>query len=102
MATNKTGKVTTTTYLLRAIDSDLWDRVKARATEEGHSLRWIMVELLTWYEKYGHPGGGYARGGTFDTGRVSTGFVTSRRDDDNQQNRPTRQKAARRARATKP
>lgn len=37
------------TYLLRGIDPALWARVKAKATAEGHSLRWVLLLLLRAY-----------------------------------------------------
>jgi hypothetical protein len=36
-------------YILRNIDADLWERVKARASEDGRSLRGLIMWLL---EKY--------------------------------------------------
>jgi hypothetical protein len=57
MATTKTVKVATRSYLLRGIDFDLWTGVKARAAAEGRGLRWVITELLSWYAKYGLPGG---------------------------------------------
>lgn len=38
-----------TTYLLRNIDPDLWERVKVRATSEGRSLRGLILWLLERY-----------------------------------------------------
>lgn len=36
-------------YILRDIDPQLWQRVKARAEREGHPLRWVILTLLTKY-----------------------------------------------------
>jgi hypothetical protein len=36
-------------YLLRNIDPDLWEKVKARAEKEGHPLRWVILRLLGRY-----------------------------------------------------
>ena len=41
------------TYLLRDIDDKLWSAVKKRATNEGHSIKWVIVQLLTKYIKEG-------------------------------------------------
>lgn len=36
-------------FILRNIDPDLWARVKARAAEDGRSLRGLILWLLTKY-----------------------------------------------------
>jgi plasmid stability protein len=36
-------------FILRNIDEDLWNRVKARAKDEGRSLRGLILWLLTKY-----------------------------------------------------
>jgi hypothetical protein len=36
-------------YILRNIDPTLWERVKARAAKEGHSLRWLFLSFLERY-----------------------------------------------------
>jgi hypothetical protein len=36
-------------YILRDIDTDLWARVKERATREGRSLRGLILWLLQRY-----------------------------------------------------
>ena len=41
------------TYLLRGLDPALWAAVKARATKDGHAIRWVIVKLL---ERYVHHG----------------------------------------------
>jgi hypothetical protein len=44
-------------YIIRAIDPDLWTRVKARAESEGRGqgLRWVLVQLLEYYADNGLP-----------------------------------------------
>lgn len=37
------------TYLLRDIDEKLWARVKARATDDGLSLRMLLMIILRAY-----------------------------------------------------
>lgn len=41
------------TYLLRNIDPELWQAVKARAEQDGHALRWVILRLLQHYAKRG-------------------------------------------------
>ena len=36
-------------FILRKIDPDLWERVKAQATKEGRPLRWVLLRLLAVY-----------------------------------------------------
>lgn len=36
-------------YILRTIDADLWERVKARSAEDGIPLRAIILALLELY-----------------------------------------------------
>lgn len=40
-----------TVYLLRDIPEDLWNRVKARTSTDGRTLRGLMLWLLTKYAK---------------------------------------------------
>lgn len=40
-------------YILRKIDESLWARVKARAEQEGHPLRWVILQLLARYADKG-------------------------------------------------
>jgi len=40
-------------YVLRQIDPELWEAVKARAAEEGRSLRFVLLALLRAYAKHG-------------------------------------------------
>jgi hypothetical protein len=42
-----------TKYTLRNIDTELWLRVKERAAKEGRSLRFVLLEVLKIYAKYG-------------------------------------------------
>jgi hypothetical protein len=41
------------TYLLRDIEPRLWRDVKTRAEREGHSIRWVLLQLLTRYVHHG-------------------------------------------------
>lgn len=41
-------------YNLREIDSDLWKRVKARATYEGRNIRFVLMQLLRVYADHGY------------------------------------------------
>jgi hypothetical protein len=43
-------------YLLRDIDPELWAKAKARAEKEGHSLRWVIFQLVAQYVKHGLAG----------------------------------------------
>lgn len=43
------------TYLLRAIDLELWEAVKARADRDGHRIKWIILSLLRHYAAKGLP-----------------------------------------------
>lgn len=36
-------------YLLRDIPDELWVGVKRRAATEGHTLRWVVLQLLKRY-----------------------------------------------------
>lgn len=40
-------------YILRDIDQQLWEAVKARAAKDGHNLRWVLLALLRAYIKHG-------------------------------------------------
>jgi hypothetical protein len=40
-------------YLLRDIDPTLWKKAKDRAEKEGHSLRWVIFQLVADYVKNG-------------------------------------------------
>ena len=42
-------------YTLRRIDPELWKKVKARANYEGHTVRYVLVELMKWYVAKGLP-----------------------------------------------
>lgn len=41
------------TYLLRNIPLPLWRKVKDRAKDEGHSIRWVILKLLSEYLEHG-------------------------------------------------
>jgi hypothetical protein len=43
-------------YILRNADPELWAAFRARAAAEGHSLRWLLLELVRRYLEYGLPG----------------------------------------------
>jgi plasmid stability protein len=36
-------------YILRKVDDTLWQSFRARAQTEGHSLRWLLLELIQRY-----------------------------------------------------
>jgi hypothetical protein len=40
-------------YALRAVDAELWKNVKARAAQEGRSIRFVLIELLKVYARHG-------------------------------------------------
>lgn len=40
-------------YILRNIDPSLWAAFKARAEQEGHPLKWVILQLLARYVKSG-------------------------------------------------
>lgn len=42
-------------YILRHVDDDLWDKFRARAEREGRALKWLLLELVRYYAKYGMP-----------------------------------------------
>jgi hypothetical protein len=46
-------------YIIRQIDTELWNRVKSRAESEGRGqgLRWVLVQLLEYYADHGLPKG---------------------------------------------
>lgn len=41
------------TYLLRDVPDGLWNRVKDRAAKEGHTVKYIVIELLRRYVAQG-------------------------------------------------
>jgi hypothetical protein len=43
------------TYLLRDVDAELWEKVKARAATEGRNMRWVLLRLLESYVERGVP-----------------------------------------------
>jgi len=36
-------------YIIRNADPELWQAFRARAATEGHSLRWLILELVRRY-----------------------------------------------------
>ena len=40
-------------FYLRDIDPDLWRRAKARAASEGRTMRFVLLEFLKLYARYG-------------------------------------------------
>lgn len=42
-------------YLLRHLPADLWASAKARAAQEGYSLRAVILALLRYYVAHGLP-----------------------------------------------
>jgi len=42
-----------TSYIIRDIDPELWRAVKRRASDDGRSLRWLLLRLLTFYASNG-------------------------------------------------
>ena len=40
-------------YILRNADPELWQAFRARALAEGHSLRWLILELVKRYVREG-------------------------------------------------
>ena len=40
-------------YLLRGIDSELWEKFKARAAKEGRGLKFVVLRLVELYAKHG-------------------------------------------------
>jgi hypothetical protein len=36
-------------FILRKIDDVFWSKFKARASAEGHSLKWIILRLIQRY-----------------------------------------------------
>jgi hypothetical protein len=40
-------------FILRNPDPELWSAFKARASQEGRSLRWLILELIRRYVERG-------------------------------------------------
>jgi len=40
-------------FIIRKIDDELWEKVKAQAEKEGRPLRWLLIRLLTVYAAKG-------------------------------------------------
>ena len=42
-------------FILRKVDDETWQQFRARAQSEGHSLRWVILELIAYYIRHGLP-----------------------------------------------
>lgn len=40
-------------FILRDPDPSMWRKFKARANREGHSLRWVILEMIRRYVENG-------------------------------------------------
>lgn len=40
-------------FIIRHMDPEMWDKVKAQAAKEGRPLRWMLLRLLTLYASVG-------------------------------------------------
>jgi hypothetical protein len=40
-------------FIIRNIDAKLWRKFKRRAITEGHTLRWVLLELIRRYAENG-------------------------------------------------
>jgi len=40
-------------YIIRQTDTPLWASFKQRAAAEGHSLRWVLEQLIRQYVEHG-------------------------------------------------
>jgi hypothetical protein len=45
---------TPATYVLKRIDRELWEAVKARAASEGRPVRYVLIEFLKIYAEHGY------------------------------------------------
>lgn len=43
----------TVSFILRDCDSTLWRKFKAKAKREGHTLRWVVLDLIRRYVESG-------------------------------------------------
>ena len=43
------------TYLLRKIPDDLWIRFKRRCESSGHTIRYVVAQLIAYYADNGFP-----------------------------------------------
>ena len=39
----------TVSFIIRDCDAPLWRRFKAKAKREGHTLRWVVLDLIRRY-----------------------------------------------------
>jgi len=46
---------TMASFILRKVDDELWKQFRDRAQAEGHTLRWIILELISHYIRNGLP-----------------------------------------------
>jgi hypothetical protein len=44
-------------FILRKFDDAVWAQFRARAQAEGHTLRWVISTLITYYVQHGLPKG---------------------------------------------
>lgn len=42
-------------FILRKVDDTFWVQFRERAQREGHTLRWVILELLQYYVRNGLP-----------------------------------------------
>jgi hypothetical protein len=42
-----------TSYTLRKIDRETWRKAKARAENDGRTMRWVLLQLIRAYAKHG-------------------------------------------------
>ena len=42
-------------FILRKVDDQTWAQFRERAQLEGHTLRWILLELIQYYIRNGIP-----------------------------------------------
>lgn len=43
----------TLNFILRSPDPSMWRKFKTRAAKEGHSLRWVILEMIRRYVEDG-------------------------------------------------
>jgi hypothetical protein len=42
-------------FILRKVEDDKWTRFRERAQKEGHTLRWVILDLIAFYTRHGLP-----------------------------------------------
>lgn len=57
-ATPPPAPAATTDFILRKVDTGVWSQFRARATQDGHTARWVLLTLITHYVRHGLPRGG--------------------------------------------